>query len=209
MGTRVLTALEPLWRGLPSVDPLPGSSSVSCPLQPRYESVRGARQFTRETLSRWELDDLFDGVALVVSELVTNALRHAVLTPDEAVAAAAAPNAGAGLGVGLVPAPGPASVPDPSSAPGPSSTPGPASPPSGSALDEADPAQLHLMRWSSRLICAVRDSSDASPVSGEADEGAESGRGLHLVESFSDSWGWHPLAGAPHGKIVWALFRVP
>lgn len=43
----------------------------------------------------------------------------------------------------------------------------------------------------------------------EADSAAESGRGLYLVESFSDSWGWHPLAGAAHGKIVWAQFRLP
>ena len=37
---------------------------------------------------------------------------------------------------------------------------------------------------------------------------AESGRGLFLVDSFSDSWGWHPLAGTLHGKVVWALFRL-
>ncbi|NED87403.1 ATP-binding protein, partial [Streptomyces sp. SID11233] len=40
------------------------------------------------------------------------------------------------------------------------------------------------------------------------DFGAECGRGLFLVDSFSESWGWHPLAGTPHGKMVWALFRV-
>ncbi|NGO41733.1 ATP-binding protein, partial [Streptomyces sp. YC419] len=22
------------------------------------------------------------------------------------------------------------------------------------------------------------------------------------------SWGWHPLAGALNGKVVWALFRL-
>jgi hypothetical protein len=36
---------------------------------------------------------------------------------------------------------------------------------------------------------------------------AETGRGLHLVESFSESWGWHPLGAA--GKVVWALFMAP
>jgi hypothetical protein len=43
---------------------------------------------------------------------------------------------------------------------------------------------------------------------GAADLAAESGRGLYLVESFSDGWGWHPLAGALRGKVVWALFHV-
>ena len=60
-----------------------------------------------------------------------------------------------------------------------------------------------------RLICAVRDCSDASPVEGEADFSAESGRGLYLVDSFSDSWGWHRLEDAAHGKVVWALFDLP
>lgn len=158
MGTNVLT-IEPLWQGLP-VDPFAASGSASCTLLPRYESVRGARHFTRETLREWGLDDLFDGVALVVSELVTNALRHAVLAAPETVG-------------------------------------------------HTPPARLHLMRWSSRLVCAVRDPSDASPVAGEADSGDESGRGLYLVDSFCDTWGWHTVADAPHGKVVWALFRLP
>lgn len=75
------------------------------------------------------------------------------------------------------------------------------------------------MRWSSRLVCAVRDPSQASPVASEAADSAESGRGLFLVESFSDGWGWHPSpalgpenppAGsqAQRGKVVWALFRL-
>ncbi|MFF4606078.1 ATP-binding protein [Streptomyces sp. NPDC001339] len=163
MGTKVLTMLEPLWQGFPPVDPLTVSGSVSCMLPPRYESVSCARKFTRETLRGWDLDDgLFDSVGLVVSELVTNALRHAILAAPE--------HAGA-----------------------------------------TPPARLHLMRWSQRLICAVRDPSDDSPVAtgGEADSAAESGRGLYLVESFSDGWGWHPLSGVTHGKIVWALFRLP
>ncbi|ARF56707.1 ATP-binding protein [Streptomyces gilvosporeus] len=175
MGTTVLTMLEPLWQGLPPVDPLSVSGSVSCTLPPRYESVGGARKFTRDTLRDWDLDELFDGVALVVSELVTNALRHAVLAPAEPLAVEPR-------------------VPEQRLA-----EPSPA----------AAPARLHLMRWSSRLICAVRDSSDASPVAGEADSAAESGRGLYLVESFSDSWGWHRLTGTMHGKIVWAQFRLP
>ncbi|MEE1930349.1 ATP-binding protein [Streptomyces sp. TRM 70351] len=84
---------------------------------------------------------------------------------------------------------------------------------SGAVADP--PVRLHLMRWASRLVCAVRDPSREAPVSGNPDalefsEGtAESGRGLFLVEAFSDSWGWQPLHGTLPGKVVWALFRMP
>ncbi len=147
MGTNGSTMLEPLRQGLPPIDPSAVSGSATCTLPARYEAVGGARQFTRATLNRWELSDRFDDVALVVSELVTNALRHAL------------------------PADAPRDPQDP-------------------------PVRLHLMRWTSRLVCAVRDPSEESPVAAEAADSAESGRGLFLVESFSDSWGWH-LSPAP------------
>ncbi|MFD4032825.1 ATP-binding protein [Streptomyces sp. NPDC058637] len=156
--------LEPLRQGLPPIDPSAVSGSASCTLPAHFEAVGGARKFTRTTLTSWDLCDRFDDVALVVSELVTNALRHAL--------------------------------------------------PADHPRERQDPAvRLHLMRWTSRLVCAVRDPSQESPMAGEAPDSAESGRGLFLVESFSDSWGWHPspvLAGdgARRGKVVWALFRL-
>ncbi|MEV6309426.1 ATP-binding protein [Streptomyces sp. NPDC051840] len=159
--------LEPLRQGLPPIDPSAVAGSASCTLPARYEAVGGARRFTRTTLCSWDLGDRFDDVALVVSELVTNALRHAL--------------------------------------------------PSEAARERQDNAvRLHLMRWSSRLVCAVRDPSERGPVAGEAPDSAESGRGLFLVESFSDSWGWHPSpvpagdssADGGIGKVVWALFRL-
>ncbi|WP_433890991.1 ATP-binding protein [Streptomyces sp. CA-111067] len=69
------------------------------------------------------------------------------------------------------------------------------------------PVRLSLVRWTSRVVCAVRDPSGVAPVTKEADFVAETGRGLHLVESFSEKWGWAPLSGA--GKVVWALFLAP
>lgn len=168
MGSEGTALLEPLWRGLPAVDPSAVSGAVSCSLPARYDAVKGARQFTGATLRQWDIPELLDEVAVVVSELVTNALRHAV--------------AGA----------------LPGGAPGPSDD-GP----------EPPLVRLHLMYSASRLVCAVRDPSEDGPVAGEAGSCAESGRGLHLVESFTDGWGWQPLAGTLPGKIVWALFRLP
>ncbi|MDK1472290.1 ATP-binding protein [Streptomyces sp. 549] len=170
MGTEGTTVLEPLWQGLPPLDPGALSSSASSALPPRFEAVQSARDFTRSTLGGWGLSEHCDGVTLVVSELVTNALRHGL----------------------------------PGCAP---------------AFQEA-PVRLHLMRWASRLVCAVRDPSRTPPISALddadpfaaladfADVTAESGRGLFLVESFSDSWGWQPLPEPQPGKVVWALFRL-
>nr|WP_077799098.1 ATP-binding protein [Streptomyces sp. JHA26] len=153
--------LEPLRQGLPPLDPTAVSHAASCALPPRYEAVREARRFTSRTLDDWELGDRFDDVCLVVSELVTNALRHAL----------------------------------PAGAPW--------------SADRDGPVRLHLMHWTERLVCAVRDPSHDSPVARDTgDFSAESGRGLFLVDSFSDSWGWHPLAGTLGGKVVWALFRL-
>ncbi|MEU6348271.1 ATP-binding protein [Streptomyces sp. NPDC047072] len=161
--------LEPLRQGLPPLDPAAVSDAASCALPARYEAVGDARRFTRGTLDQWELGDRFDDVALVVSELVTNALRHAM--------------PGTGAVNGHVN--------------------------NGHAAEQNPPVRLHLMRWTERLVCAVRDPSQDSPVARDSEDfSAESGRGLFLVDSFSDSWGWHPLAGTLGGKVVWALFRL-
>ncbi len=179
MGTNGSTMLEPLRQGLPPLDPAAVSNAASCALPARYEAVREARKFTRRTLDQWELSHRFDDVCLVVSELVTNALRHGLPLPhhhasNEALRAAPFESAGAQRETEQVP-----------------------------------PVRLHLMRWTERLVCAVRDPSHESPVARDSDDfSAESGRGLFLVDSFSDGWGWHPLAGTLNGKVVWALFRL-
>lgn len=162
MGTNGSAMLEPLRQKLPPLDPAAVSSTASCALHARLEAVREARKFTHRTLDQWDVGERFDDVCLVVSELLTNALRHAL--PSAAIC----------------------------------------------AYEQDPPVRLHLMRWTTRLVCAVRDPSHDTPVAGGSeDPSAESGRGLFLVDSFADSWGWHPLAGALSGKVVWALFRLP
>jgi anti-sigma regulatory factor (Ser/Thr protein kinase) len=123
-------------------------------LQPDPESVTDARHFTTATLESWGLNALCDDVALVVSELVTNALRHS-LPPRLAEA--------------------------------------------------AGPIRLRLQPEASFVLCGVLDTGSEAPRRRKPDFIAETGRGLHIVESFSASWGWTPLDGG--GKIVWALFR--
>ena len=69
---------------LPSQPPAGGANcslaqpSATCLLGPRPESVKTGRDFTRATLLGWGMPALTDVAGLVVSELVTNALRHGV-----------------------------------------------------------------------------------------------------------------------------------
>lgn len=62
----------------------PGTVSAICVLDAKRESVRAAREFASDTLQNWRLGSLFDDVSLVVSELVTNALRHGIGLMDDA-----------------------------------------------------------------------------------------------------------------------------
>jgi anti-sigma regulatory factor (Ser/Thr protein kinase) len=162
MGTKGTPMLDLLGQSFPPVDTRTPSSTATLGLPGQPDSVCRARDFTRTTLQGWRLPEQFDAVTLVVSELVTNALRHGLRSrPDR-------------NGKGAV--------------------------------------ELELMRCARRLICAVRDESEAVPrmgtADGVADPVAESGRGLHLVDCFSDGWGWRPLTGERHGKIVWAVFKI-
>ncbi|BFV60310.1 ATP-binding protein [Kitasatospora sp. CMC57] len=160
---------------------------VTCTLAPRFEAVRTAREFARSTLHGWGLGALFDDVALVASELVTNALRHALENRCDAAAAEPARI--------LAEAVRPGETVRLPAQPGPDRT-----------VEPHLPIRISLVHRSPQLVCAVSDPSTRGPVAREPDFVAESGRGLHLVDSFSRAWGWHPLAGA--GKVVWAVFEA-
>lgn len=67
---------SPYWQGYPRVATrTPGAGT---------DSVRVARDFTATTLRRWGVSDRDDEIVIVVSELLTNALRHTVPCPGAA-----------------------------------------------------------------------------------------------------------------------------
>ncbi|MET8679798.1 ATP-binding protein [Streptomyces sp. NPDC004647] len=71
--SRDVTPLRPL--GVPMG--CPTHWDASWPLATESASVRKARRLAAAQLARWDLEGLTDTTQLLVSELVTNALRHA------------------------------------------------------------------------------------------------------------------------------------
>jgi anti-sigma regulatory factor (Ser/Thr protein kinase) len=57
--------------------PLKAENAASCTLPPNPAAVADARAWTTRQLAAWAFDDLAFTTALIVSELVTNALRYA------------------------------------------------------------------------------------------------------------------------------------
>jgi hypothetical protein len=166
--------------------------AATCELAPRPESARVARDFTRLTLRGWRMARLSDVAELVVSELVTNALRHGLL--------------------------------------------------SARWMPGEHPIRLRLLRQLPYLMCMVTDPDTTGPARIDSHSGAESGRGLQVVEACSVRWGWQRLdvldgqaldgpggrvraeggrvraeggrvraegGRVRAGKIVWALLQTP
>ncbi|MER5628043.1 ATP-binding protein [Streptosporangium amethystogenes] len=131
------------------------SDATACPLPSQADSVKTARDVTRSTLRDWGLAELSDDAALVVSELVTNAVRYALCPPGQ---------------------------------PG------------------ITPITLVLLRLSPHVLLAVMDPSNEVPTPKEPDFISENGRGLYIVETYSQGWGWDYLNCG--GKAVWALFSA-
>jgi anti-sigma regulatory factor (Ser/Thr protein kinase) len=104
-----------------------------------------ARAAVAEAASRLGIDDLRDDVVLVVSEMVTNAVRHA-----------------------------------------------------------QPPVGLEIEATEHDVVIAVRDGSPRRPVPRSADEQAEGGRGMMLVDLLTSEHGVRPQ---PPGKTVWARVR--
>jgi anti-sigma regulatory factor (Ser/Thr protein kinase) len=114
-------------------------------------------------MHRWGEADRADDVAAVVSELLANALRHALSQAGEDA------------------------------------------PPW--------PIRLGLLHAGLYVVCAVADPGAGIPVLTEPDYLGESGRGLLVVASLSDQWGYCPAPesqerGGEEGKVVWAAFAA-
>ncbi|MGW3008810.1 ATP-binding protein [Streptomyces sp. NPDC001219] len=137
---------------------------AACALSSSARTVPEARRFTRATLEGWQVcAGLADDAVLVVSELVSNALRHGFREPgpDGEDAAAPAPFCN---------------------------------------------AWLALTRQETTVLCAVSDAGPGAPVIRPRSDLAESGRGLQIVDTLSESWGWTPPDRS--GKTVWAAMSV-
>ncbi|WP_329458131.1 ATP-binding protein [Streptomyces sp. NBC_01497] len=122
-------------------------------------AVGEARRFTGFTLRDWALGPLVDNAALIVSELLSNALRY-----------------------GLAGSP--------------------------AARSSAPPAVwLGLLLRRGTVLFAVCDHSASVPEVREPDYYAQSGRGLHIIECLSETWGW--TTPDTDGKAVWAAISCP
>ncbi len=175
--------------------------------------VSEARRLTAQTFRSWGMDaEQIDLGCLLVSEVVTNAVLHASVTPSP----------GRALDFDLDPVimPAPVSTLAHARDPAPFRSPVPVQPGSGPGWDsspaEADlpwsprthrPARefaLRLRRGANAVWVEVFDADLRLPrirTAGETDEG---GRGLYLVEQLATRWGSRPT---PEGKAVW--FEMP
>jgi anti-sigma regulatory factor (Ser/Thr protein kinase) len=62
---------------------------------------------------------------------------------------------------------------------------------------------LWLLRHQDGLMCVVTDPSSDPPAVRQPGRDAEGGRGLQVIHSLSDHWGWSPFGDS--GKAVWAI----
>lgn len=152
-------------------------------LDPTFGAVPVARETTREALGVWGMSAIFDDIALVVTELVTNALQHGLhLTPPPAQETFH-PRQGLPMT--------PIALHTPSPEPR---------------------LELTLTHTPSSLVCTVSDPDPEPPRLRTPSSPHGSGWGLHLVDSLTTSWGCAvlpPGQGVTARKIVWALFALP
>lgn len=66
------------------------------------------------------------------------------------------------------------------------------------------PLRVWLHADDKHVVIEVWDGSDKLPTRQEMNVGAESGRGLFLIEAMSTTWGSYQAEGSS-GKIVWVL----
>jgi serine phosphatase RsbU (regulator of sigma subunit) len=173
--------------------------------------VSEARRVAAQTFASWGMDaEQAELACLLVSEVVTNAVLHASITPSpgrdldfelEPLIMSAQVGASAGPAPGRVaPAQWTAATAQAGTVPSPTVW--------GDGAPEASPAPrefaLRLRRGATSVWVEVFDPDLRLPrirTAGETDEG---GRGLYLVEQLATRWGSRPT---PEGKAVW--FEMP
>ena len=69
-----------------------------------------------------------------------------------------------------------------------------------------DGVELAWQRQAARVICMVTDRSPLPPLLSSADQDAESGRGLQVVQALAAAWGWMMLSAT--SKAVWAALSI-
>lgn len=165
---------------------------TECRLTSGPAEVAEARRTAVETFERWGIPDEQAHIAcLLVSEVVTNAVRHAMATPSPRGA-----TLDSFLGLETLMADGAGdpweSFPDLA---------GDAQP-EGTEQDEGDDQELvlRLRRGESAVWAEVFDQDLRLPRIRVADEDDEGGRGLYLVERLSTRWG---SRATRDGKWVW------
>jgi anti-sigma regulatory factor (Ser/Thr protein kinase) len=72
------------------------------------------------------------------------------------------------------------------------------------AMPQTGPVRLWLLTDSTKVLVLAWDANPQPPALTDAGDFAESGRGLLLVQAFSERWGTYPTPQMG-GKIVWAL----
>lgn len=68
------------------------------------------------------------------------------------------------------------------------------------------PVKLRLSHDGTRVLIEVWDATPQPPQPREPDFLAEGGRGLQLVETIGDKWGFYHTA--PCGKVVWCSIDI-
>jgi hypothetical protein len=72
------------------------------------------------------------------------------------------------------------------------------------AMPQIEPVRLLVLSDIRRVLVLAWDANPQPPALIEADDFAENGRGLFLVQAFSERWGSYPTPQMG-GKVVWAI----
>ncbi|MEJ6493425.1 MAG: ATP-binding protein [Actinomycetes bacterium] len=72
-----------------------------------------------------------------------------------------------------------------------------------SILHATTELQVSLERWQYMIKIVVADANDKPPVMRSLDVAVDCGRGMHIVDQYSDLWGYEIT---DQGKRIWAGF---